>query len=431
MTLKTGRLGWKSVAGLAIAIVIAGQFSGWNFGLQNGWQNMFAATILTALMYVGLVVCVSELASAIPSAAGFGAYSQAAYGPFAGYIVGLAVFIALAIGAGAAANFASAYTESLIGFGGWPAKALLFVIIIGIHLRGVGEVVNLTFAAGALAVVALVVFCVLMATKFDPNNLAPISTEHAFSPRGVFASIPFAVWLFLGVEQAATAAEETSDPGREMPKGLLAGVGTLAITALGVLILAPGGGITVVANAADPLYAAMTSDAAFGKATIFSKIVGVGAVLGLTATFFSLVYSASRQAYGLARDAGMLPFLTKTNKKGAPASALLIVGAIGLITSNIAPDQILIAVVLLLSISYMLTILAFIELRRKRPDLLRPFHAPGGVVTAATSLVLTLGVILACFQLSPPILILLGVTFVVGIAAYRYLGRASESALKT
>lgn len=428
MTLKTGRLRWKSIAGLAVAIVIAGQFSGWNFGLQNGWQNMFAATFLTALMYVGLVVCVSELSSAIPSAAGLGAYSQTAFGPLAGYVVGLAVFIALSIGSGAAANFASAYTESLIGFGGWPAKALLFAIVIGIHLRGVGEAVNLTFVAGAIAVIALIVFCAAMATKFDAGELTSTTIGASLSPRGIFASIPFAVWLFLGVEQAATAAEETADPARDMPKGLLAGVGILAITALGVLVLAPGGGIDVVANAADPLYAAMTSEAAFGKATFGSKFVGIGAVLGLTATFFSLVYSASRQAYGLAREAQFLPILTRTNKMGAPAPALILVGAIGLVTSTIAPDQILIAVVLLLSITYVLTVLAFIELRRKHPGLSRPFRAPGGVVTAVVSLFLTIGVILACFQLSAPILLSLGAAFIIGIAAYLFRDRISQAA---
>ena len=428
MTLKTGRLRWKSIAGLAVAIVIAGQFSGWNFGLQNGWQNMFAATALTALMYVGLVFCVSELSSAIPSAAGFGAYSQAAFGPFAGYVVGLAVFIALTIGSGAAASFASAYTASLVGIDGWPVKALLFTVVIGIHLRGVGEAVNLTLAAGLIAVLALVVFCALMASKFDASNLSSGAIDTALSPQRIFASIPFAVWLFLGVEQAATAAEETDDPGREMPRGLLAGIGILAVTALGVLVLAPGGGgIDIVANAADPLYSAMTSGAAFGKATAFSKFVGIGAVLGLTATFFSLVYSASRQAYGLAREAKILPQLARTNKKGAPAYALLVVGVVGFMASVISPEQVLIAVVLLLSISYLLTILAFIELRRKSPDLPRPFRAPGGVATASVSLALTIGVILACFQLSAPILLSLGTAFIIGIAAYRFRGNIAEN----
>jgi hypothetical protein len=70
-------LGWPKIAGLGIALVVAGQFSGWNFGLMaGGWLNMLIATLLMALLCGGLALCVAELSTALPSAGGVFVYAQ-------------------------------------------------------------------------------------------------------------------------------------------------------------------------------------------------------------------------------------------------------------------------------------------------------------------------------------------------------------------
>lgn len=414
MSLQSGRLGWPMIAGLSVAIVVAGQFSGWNYGLAGGWANMLVATLVVALFYVGLALCVAELSSALPSAGGFGTYSQLAFGPLPGFLVGLAVFVALAIGTGAAANFISSYAASLFGVSGWPLKLALFVIIIGIHLRGVGEAMGLTFAAGAVAVVSLFVFCGALAPKFDVSNLIAADQTLSVTPGGIVACVPFAVWLFLGLEQAATASEEVRDPGHAMPRGLLTAIAILLCTALGVLIIAPGaGGSARIAAAGDPLYAAMTSPTAFGRATWLGGAIGLAALFGLAATFFSLSYSASRQLFSLARDID-LPGVSATNKHGTPTAALLVVGAIGFLTSAVSPEKILVSVVFLLSLSYVFTLAAFIWLRRFRSDLARPFRTPGGTFTAVAALALSMLVVSACFQLDRLILTALLATLVGG-----------------
>ena len=104
--LKQGVLRWPQVAGLGISLVIAGQFSGWNYGLAgNGWTNMLLATLLMAVLCGGLALCITELSTAQPHAGGVFAYAQLAFGPFVGYLVGAACALALTIGTGAAANF--------------------------------------------------------------------------------------------------------------------------------------------------------------------------------------------------------------------------------------------------------------------------------------------------------------------------------------
>lgn len=419
MALAKSALGWPHIAGLGVALVIAGQFSGWNYGLASGWANLVIATMLMALLCFGLALCVAELSAAQPNAGGLYVYCEAAFGPFAGYIVGFAVFAALAIGTGAATEFVSAYCTHIIGFGGWMLKLPLLAAIIALHIRGVGEAMRWLVGAGALAVVCILIFDVAMLPHFNVANLSPPGESLRIDARGIFACIPFAIWLFLTVEQTAAASEEVADPGRNMPRGIIAAITILLLSALGVLLLAAGGaGIQPVAGADDPLYAAMTSPRALGSSSWLVSFVGAGGILGLVATLFSLVYSASRQLFALARDGHLPHFLGRTNWRGAPYAALLLVGAIGTATSTVRPDKILLAVVLSLSASYVVLLAAFIRLRMTQPDLHRPFRAPGGSVTAGLCLLLALLVCIACFQVEAAVLAGLGLLFALAGLSY-------------
>lgn len=425
--LKKSALGWPKIAGLGIALVVAGQFSGWNFGLMaGGWMNMLIATVLMALLCGGLALCVAELSTALPSAGGVFVYAQSAFGPFVGYLVGVACALALTIGTGAAATFICAYTESMFGLGGWPVKIALFAVIIGIHIRGVGEAMGLTLIAGAIAVVALLIFGVAMAPHVELANLLKMPAAiggPSVSLGGIFACVPFAIWLFITVEQTGSAAEEAHNPGRSMPRGILAAIGTLLVTALVVLICAPGaGGVELVGSAGDPLYAAMTSTNVYGDASWLAKVIGCGAVFGLIATFFSLIYAASRQLFAMARD-GLFPqWLGKTGKRGTPFPALLLIGAIGLPLSAIDPATVMLAVVLLLNVCYLFIFGAYLRIKSSQPDLPRPFRLAGGTVVAWLGLALTLVVIAACFQLDMLMLIALAATFV--LCTFNFLLRA-------
>jgi ethanolamine permease len=69
--LKKGAAGWVLLAGLGVSYVISGDFSGWNFGLeQGGWGGMFIATLLMATMYTCMIFGLAELSSALPTAGG-------------------------------------------------------------------------------------------------------------------------------------------------------------------------------------------------------------------------------------------------------------------------------------------------------------------------------------------------------------------------
>lgn len=405
MSLKRASAGWLHVAGLGISLVIAGQFAGWNYGLAAGWGNMAVATGLMAMLCFGLALCVAELAAAKPHAGGLYSFCQSSFGNFAGYLVGISVFGALAFGSGAAASFISAYVEHVFGFGGAPLKLFLFAVMIAIHIRGAGEAMRWLIASGVIALLAILVFLVTMAPYFDPANLATPELPLTVTMAGVMSCVPFGIFMFLSIEQTAAAAEEVENPGSAIPKGFVAAITVLLISAMGILLLsAGGGGVAQVAEAEDPLLAALASPLAGGGQPVAATIVGLGAIVGLVATLFSLIYSASRQFYALSRE-GHLPIsLSHTNARGAPDVALLMVAAIGMLGSFAPPDKVLLCVVLALTASYIIVLAAFIRQRTVEPDLVRPFRAWGGRATAIVCLALALMVFVACFQLDWEIL---------------------------
>lgn len=423
--LKQGVLRWPQVAGLGISLVVAGQFSGWNYGLAgSGWANMLIATLLMAVLCGGLALCVCELSTARPHAGGVFAYAQLAFGPFVGYLVGAACALALTIGTGAAANFLAAYMESVFGFGGWPVRIGLFAVIIGIHLIGVGEALGLTLLAGAVAAIALLAFGGAMLPHVHWENLLPTagSALPGVSVAGVFACVPFAIWMFICIEQVASAAEEAADPGRSMPRGIIAAVGTLLLTALTVVISAPGAaGVDIVGNAGDPLYAAMTHGGLYGERDWLPLLVGSGAVCGLLATFFSVVFSASRQLFALARDGFFPAALARTNRRGAPYVALLVLTIIGLPLTLVPPEKLLLCIVLLLGSCHLVLFAAYLRLHHRQPGLARPFRLRGGPVIASIGMLLTLVVIAACFQLE--VAMLSALALVVAALILNYLLR--------
>jgi ethanolamine permease len=276
----------------------------------------------------------------------------------------------------------------------------LFAVVLLLQLRGAREAVGVTMVVGLIAVGVLLLFAVCMAPFASAQHLLPAQDRDLFphGVAGIFASLPFALWLFLGVEQAALAAEEAADPTRTIPKALTIAVVTLLVVGLGVLVFGPaGGGVERLRGADDPLYAALTSPFAYGKQTWLTKIIGTGALIGLIATFFSVVYTSSRQLYSLARDGYLPNWLAATNTSQAPHAALAVVVAIGILAAQFPPAKGMLLVIFLLCVSYVFVLAAFIRLRRQHAELPRPYRAFGGYFTAYATTAICLLVLWACF----------------------------------
>ncbi len=409
--LQGGAAGWVLLAGLGVAYVISGDFAGWHFGLgEGGWGGLFIATLLMATMYIAMVFSLAELSSTIPTAGGGYGFARRALGPLGGFATGTAILIEYAVAPAAIATFIGGYMDTLIGVGGWVVYLACYAIFVGIHLYGVGEALKLMFAITVVAVVALAVFIVGMVPQFQVSNLFTIEATNAagassflpFGFVGIWAAFPFAIWFFLAIEGVPLAAEETRDPQRDMPKGLIGGMTALLLFAVLVLFFGPGGAgsaaFTTDEMLAAPSVLPLALEEAYGGTTTLGAIVNVAGLAGLIASFFSIIFAYSRQMFALSR-AGYLPkVLSLTGSRRTPWVALIVPGIIGFLLALTVNGATLINIAVFgATVSYALMMLSHIVLRRREPDLERPYRTPGGTVTSTVALVLALAAVVATF----------------------------------
>ena len=422
--LQKGAAGWVLLAGLGVAYVISGEFAGWNFGLaEGGWGGLLVATILMAIMYTAMVYSLAELSAAIPVAgAGYG-FARRAMGVWGGFLTGTAIVIEYAIAPAAIVAFIGAYVESLIGFGGPLVYLIFYAIFIGMFLYGTGEALRLMFIITAVAVAAIVVFVVGMIPNFDlanmfniaPTDAAGASSFLPFGYLGIWAALPYAIWFFLGIEGLPLAAEETRDPARDMPRGLIVAMFALLLFAALILLFGPaGGGSAEIQKSGAPLTDALASPNAYGGKNALFTFINVVGIAGLIASFYSLIYAYSRQVFALSR-AGYIPrWLSVTSSRHAPWVALVVPGVIGFLLALSGQGDLLVLIsVFGATISYVLMMLSHIILRYREPDLDRPYKTPGGMVTSGVALVLGVAAVIAGFLVDPRVLI--GAAIVYGI----------------
>jgi ethanolamine permease len=408
--LKAGAAGWVLLAGLGVAYVISGDFAGWNFGLaEGGWGGLLIATILMAIMYTGMVLGLAELSSTLPVAGAGYAFARRALGPLGGFATGTAILIEYAVAPAAIVIFIGGYVESLDIFGittGWPVYLAFYAVFVGIHLYGVGEALKVIFAITVIAVIGLVVFVVGMIPKFDASNLTDIAAGDAagasdfipFGVAGILSAFVYGIWFFLAIEGVPLAAEETRDPKRDMPRGIIAGMLALLLFAALILFTASGGaGSEVLSDSDNPLPEAL--GVAYGENAFITDLVNYIGLAGLIASFFSIIYAYSRQLFALSR-AGYLPRgLSVTGGRRTPYIALLVPGAVGFLLAAITEDgaTMINIAVFGATVSYVLMNLSHIVLRFREPELERPYRTPGGVATTGVALFLSVAAVIATF----------------------------------
>ncbi|KDM93508.1 ethanolamine permease [Photobacterium galatheae] len=408
--LKKGVAGWVLLASLGVSYVISGDFAGWNFGLERaGFGGMLLATIVMGLMYLCLILSLAEMSSSIPTAGGGYSFARRAMGPWGGFLTGTAILLEYAIAPAAIAIFIGGYVNELIGIDGPVVYAVFYCAFVGIHLWGAGEALRIMMGITILAVIAILVFALGMLPHFDINNLfdipvqADVAGASVFLPEGylgIWAALPFAMWLFLAVEGVPLAAEEATNPAKDMPRGIIASMLLLIVFAAVVLILVPGGaGAEAMKSHSAPLVGAL--QAVYGTDSFAAKFVNVVGLFGLIASFFSIIYAYSRQVFALSR-AGYLPrFLSLSGERKVPVWALIVPGVIGFLLSLSGEGDLMITMAVFgATVSYALMSLSHILLRQKEPELARPYKTPGGTLTSGIALVLSLVALASTFVVS-------------------------------
>ncbi|EPW8046728.1 ethanolamine permease [Vibrio alginolyticus] len=427
--LKRGTAGWILLAGLGVSYVISGDFAGWNFGIaQAGWGGFLIAAIAMAVMYFTLVLSLAEMSAAIPAAGGGYSFARQAMGPTGGFFTGLSVLIEYALAPAAIVIFIGSAVNELVGIDGPVVYALFYAVFIAIHMAGVGEALKVMMVISGLAVLAILITAAVLIGHFDVNNLFDIAPATAqateilpFGWYGVWAALPFAMWLFLAVEGVPLAAEEAKNPAKDVPKGIIGAMLFLLLTATLVVVLLAGAvGSKVIGDSAVPLVDALKLT---GNSTVAMAVNLLG-LAGLIASFFSIIYGYSRLVFALSR-AGYLPqTLSLTSDKKVPSRALLVPGVFGFLVSLTGEGDLILAMAVVgATVSYALMSLSHILLRIKQLELTRPYKTPGGVITSSISLVLSLIAMTGVYAFDPSAFFMTMGLFLIGGVYYGLYSR--------
>ena len=390
---------------LGVGAVISGDFFGWNFGFTaGGFGGLLIALLIITALYIGLCFSLAELSPALPHTGGAYSFARTTMGPWAGYLTGLAenmeyIFtpatIVVGIGGYLGAIFGTPASWTPLW---WLACYLVFVLL---NIWGVEMSFRVSAATTIGALIVLAIFYAGAIPQFDPRRWA--LEGGAFLPRGIggiFGALPFALWVYLGIEQLPLTAEESRDPGRDMPRGIFWSLGTLIVCSLLTPILSGSipPGARKVGESQEPLFLGFQT--IFG-AGIGSRLLALCAVTGLIASFHAIIYAYGRQIYSLAR-AGYFPsWLSKTHGSRQTPHCALIVGAvlgysaalgIWIAGANSKAGAILVNMAVFGAVlAYVMQMASFILLRRNHPDLPRPYRSPlgsfGAMVAAAIALV--------------------------------------------
>ncbi|KML30674.1 ethanolamine permease [Priestia aryabhattai] len=374
---------------ISVGMVISGQYFGWNYGFeQGGIIGLAIATLIVTVFYTTFMFSYAELSTSIPQAGGPSAYARRALGPFGGYIAGIACLLEFIFAPPAIAVSTGAYLHFLIPAVN-PVYATVgaFIFFVLLNLIGVKEVAVIELTATIVALIGLSIFYVAGLPHVQTSN---IFNAHSFinGPTGVLAAIPFAVWFYLAIEGGAMAAEEVENPKKNIPKGFIGAIITLATATLFTLFVTAGLGGGSGKLADYPLPQALSS--VYGNG--ISTVVAIIGLFGLIASLNGIIMGFSRQTYALARDGYFPKFLAKTNKKGVPVGGLLIPGAIGVICAGSATfaNALIILSVFGAMMMYCISLVSLFILRKKEPNLSRPFKVNYPVVP---SVALVLGIL--------------------------------------
>ncbi|MET0319581.1 MAG: ethanolamine permease [Duganella sp.] len=386
-------LGTFQLWGIAVGLVISGEYFGWSYGWASAGTLGFTVTALfIALMYTTFIFSFTELTTSIPDAGGPFAYSRRAFGPTGGYLAGAATLIefvfappAIALAIGAYLNVQFAQIDPKL------AAVAAYVVFMTLNIVGVQVAATFELLMALLAIFELLVFMGVVApgfsiAHFTKGGWAGQDDFSLAAVPGIFAAIPFAIWFFLAIEGVAMAAEEAKDPKRSIPIAYISGIVTLVLLAVGVMVFAGGtGDWTRLSNINDPLPQAMKT--VVGEHSGWLHMLIFLGLFGLIASFHGIILGYSRQIYALAREAYLPPFLAKVHPRfHTPHRAIIAGGVVGI--AAIFSDELikvggmtLTASIVTMSVfgaitMYIVSMLSLFKLRRSEPHMVRPFRAP-------------------------------------------------------
>jgi APA family basic amino acid/polyamine antiporter len=431
--LDLAALGIGSVVGTGI-FVATGQ------GAQLAGPGILLSFIIAAITCGFCALTYSELACMFPVAGSTYSYTYVAFGEVIAWIIGWDLMLEYLVAASAVASGWSSTFIGLIQSAGVKLpKALvttplqggiidlpaviITLLITWILFVGVRESAKFNNIIVLVKIVVILLFIFLGASHVNLSNLKPMMP---FGWKGVMAGAAIIFFAYIGFDAVSTAAEETKNPKRDVPRGLMICLGVVIVLYVAVAFVLTG----IVPYKEIDVGNALPS--ALGRIGIRwgGALVATGAIIGMISTLLVTLYGQVRIFMVMARD-GLLPapFAKVHPKHMTPHICTWITGVVTALIAGIFPLPMIIDLCNIGTLfAFVLVSIGVVVLRKTRPEVERRFRTPGVPFTPMITVAF-------CFYLmySLPTItwIRFGIWMLAGLAIYFMYGvRHSKLQLK-
>jgi APA family basic amino acid/polyamine antiporter len=408
-------------------------------------------------------LCYAEFASTVPVAGSAYTFSYATFGEFIAWIIGWDLILEYALGAATVAKSWSSYLGKILDIVGlgdstsftvggvevdWGAivviAALTVVLVLGIKLS---SRVSTIITSIKLLVVLFVI--ILGATYIKAANYSPFippaeppkagasglessllsllvgSEGSTYGGFGLLAGASLVFFAFIGFDAVSTTAEETKNPQKDLPRGILGSLAVVTVLYVATsLVLVGMVNYTQLKSSADGENKTLADAFTLVGANWASTIIAIGALAGLTTVVLVLMLGQSRVFYAMSRD-GLLPRgLARTGRYDTPSTITIIIGALCAVIAGFVPTTTIEEMVNIGTLfAFVLVAVGTWILRVKQPNLPRSFTVKALPLVATLAVVSCLWLML---NLTAGTWVRFIVWMVVGVVIYFAYSRRSS-----
>ncbi|WP_063600822.1 APC family permease [Clostridium coskatii] len=375
-------LGLGAVIGTGI-FVVTGQ------GAHMAGPAVVISYLIAAITSTLCALTYAELATMFPVSGSTYSYCYVAFGEIIAWIVGWNLILEYLVSAAiVASGWSSVFvgilklyniylpdsiTKSLLSGGIIDLPSVLLIIFITYVLyKGVSESSKINNITVIIKIAVIVIFIALGVPHINVKNYHPFAP---FGLKGIMTASSVIFFAYIGFDTVSTSAEESINPKRDVPIGLM-----ICMTVIVILYLA----ISLVLTGIVPFMKIDVNNALpFSLAQIGinwgSVLVSVGAVVGMVSTLLVTLYGQIRIFMTMSRD-GLIPsaFSKITSRNGIPGICTILTGIITGILSGFLPFNILMDLCNIGTLSaFVMVSIGVIILRKTMPNAERKFRCPG------------------------------------------------------